>query len=91
MKISTVEELRDNGSSLLSSKDPVLITSGGKLAGVFFPTPEDTLPLELKRELFPVLAAEMKRQLELHDLSEGDVIADFADWRKRRRETRRSR
>ena len=52
MRISTVREFRDNATVLLRSKDPILVTRRGKLAGIFFPRPETTLPIELKRELF---------------------------------------
>jgi hypothetical protein len=36
MKISTVREFRDNATGLLRSKDPILVTRRGRLAGVFF-------------------------------------------------------
>jgi hypothetical protein len=52
MKISTVREFRDNATGLLRSKDPILVTRRGRLAGIFFPWPEASLPIELKRELF---------------------------------------
>lgn len=62
MKISTVREFRDNASGLLRSKDPVLVTRRGRLAGVFFPWPEGTMPIELKREVFSVLSGEVRRR-----------------------------
>ena len=34
------------------------------LAGVFFPRPEASLPIELKRELFAVLSSEIARQIQ---------------------------
>jgi hypothetical protein len=77
VKISTVREFRDNATGLLRSKDPILVTRRGRLAGVFFPRPETTLPIELKRELFAVLAGEVKRQLKKRGLMEKDIVADF--------------
>ena len=65
------------------TKDPVFVTRRGRLAGIFFPAPEVTLPIELKRELFPILSAEIHRQLRRRRLSERDVKADFESWRKR--------
>jgi hypothetical protein len=56
MKISSVREFRDNATGFLRSKDPILVTRRGRLAGVFFPCPETTLPIELKREIFSVSA-----------------------------------
>jgi hypothetical protein len=91
MKISTVREFRDKATTLLRSKDPILVTRRGRLAGVFFPWPEASLPLELKRELFSVLGAEMRRQVKKRGLSEEQVVEDFESWRKSRRETSRRR
>ena len=91
MKISTVREFRDNATGLLRSKDPILVTRRGRLAGVFFPWPEATLPIELKRELFSVLSSEVRRQIKKRGLSEEEAVADFESWRKSRRETSRRR
>ena len=91
MKISTVREFRDKATTLLRSKDPILVTRRGRLAGVFFPWPETSLPLELKRELFSVLGAEMRRQVRKRGLSEEQVVEDFESWHKSRRETGRRR
>jgi hypothetical protein len=91
MKISTVREFRDRATAFLRSKDPVLVTRRGKLAGVFFPSPESTLPLELKRELFGMLSRAIAAQIKRRGLSEGQVLADFERWRKERRAARRRR
>lgn len=91
MRISSVREFRDQATGLLRSKDPILVTRRGRLAGVFFPWPEASLPLELKRELFSVLSAEVAHQLKREGLREDAVLADFESWRKGRRETRRRR
>ena len=56
-----------------------------------FPDPEVTLPIELKRELFPILSAQIRRQLRRRRLSERDVEADFEAWRKKRLAARRKR
>lgn len=91
MKISTVREFRDNATGMLRSKDPVLVTRRGRLAGVFFPWPEGTMPIELKRDMFSVLSAELHRQITKQDVSEDEILEDFDSWRKSRRETRRRR
>ncbi len=88
MKISTVREFRDNASGMLRSKDPILVTRRGKLAGIFFPRPETTLPVELKREMFGVLSAEVGRQVRKAGLGEDEVLADFEAWRKTHRKKR---
>ena len=91
MRISTVREFRDKATALLRSKDPILVTRRGRLAGVFFPWPEATLPIELKHELFAMLSTEIARQIKKRGLSEEEVMADFESWKKGRRETRRRR
>ena len=91
MRLSSVREFRDKATGFLRSKAPVLVTRRGRLAGIFFPCPEVTLPLELKRELYGMLSADIKRQLKRRGLSEGDVLNDFKAWRKKRRATRRRR
>jgi hypothetical protein len=82
-------EFRDNASGMLRAKDPILVTRRGRLAGIFFPRPETTLPVELKREMFSILSAEVARQVRKRKLSEEDVLAGFADWRKAKRQTGR--
>ena len=91
MRISTVREFRDNATGLLRSKDPILVTRRGRLAGVFFPRPEATLPVELKRELFAVLSADVARQIKKRGLKEEEILSEFESWRRNRRETRRRR
>ena len=91
MKISTVREFRDKATGYLRSKDPILVTRRGRLAGVFFPRPEASLPIEFKRELFAVLSSQIARQLRKRGLTGEEIVADFESWRKRTRATRRRR
>ena len=89
--MSTVREFRDKASGLLRSRTPILVTRRGRLAGVFFPCPQLTLPLELKRELFDMLSSDVARQLKRRRVSEDDVLKDFETARKKRRAVRRRR
>jgi hypothetical protein len=82
MKISTVREFRDNPTGMLRSKDRILVTRRGRLAGVFFPWPEGTMPIELKRDVFSVLSTELHRQIAKQGLSEDEIVEDFNAWRK---------
>jgi hypothetical protein len=91
MKISSVREFRDHATTLLRSRDPILVTRRGRLAGVFFPWPEGTMPIELKREVFSVLSEQVRRQLGERGLSEDEIVTDFESWRKDKRATRRRR
>jgi hypothetical protein len=89
--MSTVREFRDKTSGLLRSRTPILVTRRGRLAGIFFPCPQLTLPLELKRELFDMLSGDVARQLKRRRVSEDDVLKDFETARKKRRAARRRR
>ncbi len=88
MRIATVREFRDNATKLLRSKAPILVTRRGRVAGVFFPWSEESLPVEFKKDLFSVLSAELGRELEKRKISEEEVQADFENWRKARRAPR---
>lgn len=89
MKISSVREFRDNATGFLRSKDPILVTRRGRLAGIFFPRPEGTLPIELKREVFSVFSDELRRQVKKRGLTEDEIVEDFKSWRKTRGKKRR--
>ena len=91
MIITTVREFRDRATTMFRSTEPVLVMRRGRLAGIFFPQPEASLPLELKRELFTVLSAEVARQFHQKGITEESLIEDFETWRKERREAHRRR
>jgi hypothetical protein len=91
MRISTVREFRDQATGLLRSKDPILVTRRGRLAGVFFPCPGQSIPLDMKREMFGMLSGAVARQIKKRGLTEEEILADFAGWRKERHENRRRR
>jgi len=91
MRISSVREFRDQATTLLRSEDPVLVTRRGRVAGVFLPWREATLPVDLRRELFTMLTAEIASQLKRKRVTESAILRDFARWRKGRRETGRRR
>jgi hypothetical protein len=66
-------------------------SSAGRLAGIFFPRPEITLPIESKRELYDMLSRDVARQLKRSKVSEDDVFEDFETSRTRRRAACRRR
>jgi hypothetical protein len=91
MRMRSVREFRDNATALLRFRDPILVMRRGRIAGIFFPRPESTLPLELKREIYAVLSQEVARQFKKRGITERSLIRGFEAWRKRRREARRRR
>jgi len=91
MRISTVREFRDQATALLRSKTPILVTRHGRLAGIFFPRPEVTLPIELKRELYDMLSRDVARELKKRRVSEDEILEDFEASRRKPRAARRRR
>jgi PHD/YefM family antitoxin component YafN of YafNO toxin-antitoxin module len=91
MRISSVREFRDRATCLLRSTDPILVTRRGRLAGVFLPWKEKSLPIDLRRELFSMLTSEIARRLKKERVTEREIQEDFAQWRKEKRATRRRR
>ncbi len=91
MRISTVREFRDHATRLMRAADPLLVTRRGRLAGVFIPWTDDTLPADWKRELFLALSADIGRQLKRSKTSEEAVLKDFGEWQRKRRAARGGR
>ncbi len=91
MRISSVRDFRDRATALFRSDDPILVTRRGKVAGVFLPWREATLPVDFKRELFAMLTADIARRLKKKRVTEKAVLRDFERWRKGRRESGRRR
>jgi hypothetical protein len=88
MKISSVSDFRDHAARL-TPDEPLLITRHGRLTGVFLPWTDETLPSDLKRELFFALSAHLGRQLKKSGTTEEDIVADVDAWKKKRRAARR--
>ena len=84
MKVVTIRELRDRATQMLRSKDVLLITRDGLPAGFFLPWDDATLPDDAQRTLFRRLSEEIGSQLRAREVSEDEVLADFAASRHRR-------
>jgi hypothetical protein len=67
------------------------VTRHGRLAGIFFPRPEVTLPIELKRELYDMLSRDIARELKKRGASEDEILKDFEASRRKPRAVRRRR
>src|SRR5260370_36462345 len=91
MLIRTVREFRDKATVLLKSPEPVLITRRGRMTGIFFPSPEGTLPIDLKRELFDKVSSAIARQVKRSGASEKEILAEFERWKNGRPAARRRR
>jgi len=91
MRISSVRDFRDRATALFRSDDPILVTRRGKVAGVFLPWRQATLPVDFKRELFAMLTADIARHLKKKRVTEKAILREFESWRKGRRESGRRR
>ena len=91
MRITTVRHFRDKATEMFRSKDPILVLRRGEIAGIYFPYPVDTLPVELKRELFVTLSASIAKRLKRVALSEEELLEDFESFRQKQRQSRSGR
>ena len=91
MRIASVREFRDRATMMFRTKEPILVMRRGSVAGIFFPQPGKSIPLEFKREMYPILSAEVARQFKKRGVTEKNLLKDFKEWRRGRREARRRR
>ena len=85
MKFTSVREFRDKATTMLRSREPVLILRRGRVAGVFLPQLGDDLPVDLRRQVFLSLTSAIARQLKKKDATEAAILADFKKSRRARR------
>ncbi|MCX6603461.1 MAG: hypothetical protein NTV52_07695 [Acidobacteria bacterium] len=52
------------------------------------PVADGELPLDLKRQLFGVLAEQIRQEREATGVSEVEILDDFNEWQKERRAAR---
>ena len=85
MEFRTVREFRDKATTLLRSTEPIFISRRGKHAGVYMPVADGELPLDLKSQLFGVLAEQIRQEREEKGVSEEEILGDFNEWQRARR------
>ncbi len=85
MRVTSVREFRDKATRMFRCKDPILVLRRGEIAGLFFPFPTRTLPLEFKRELFDLITKSIGRRLQKERLREEELLEDFEETKKARR------
>lgn len=85
MKLLSVKEFRDSATKALRSKEPLIIMRRGEVAGIFFPTPLESIPFEFKKDIFVTLTNSIKKKLQAQGVKEEEVIEDFERHRKTRR------
>jgi len=85
MKIATVREFRDKATQMFRSEEPILVLRRGEIAGLYFPYPHKTLPVELKRQLFEEITRSVAERLAQVGLEEEEILEDFEAFQARRR------
>ena len=81
--MTTIRDFRSSLATVVDNHEPVLITRNGKPAGVFIPWNEETeLPLEIKREAFKDVGAQLA--VVLNQIDEKEMLDDFKAHRKSR-------
>ncbi len=91
MRIASVREFRDKATAMFRSQEPILVLRRGQIAGLFFPYPAETLPVEFKRELFVKLTDQIGQRLQQAGLTEEEILEGFERFRKAHRAARRRR
>lgn len=82
MKVVTVRDFRDHATEMFRSEDVILVTREGSPAGFFLPWNTPELPVEVRREVFLRLSEQVGAQLEAQDVTESEVLDDFAAGRR---------
>jgi hypothetical protein len=83
MKVVTVRDFRDHATEMFRSADVILVTREGAPAGFFLPWDTPELPVEVRREVFLRLSEQVGEQLASKEVSESEVLDDFAASRRR--------
>ena len=85
MKVATLRDFRDRATTMLRSRDLVLITRDGLPAGFFVPWDQPELPDDVKRGIYVGLSRRVRREMKAKRVTEQQVLADFKAARGTRR------
>lgn len=85
MKVATLRDFRDHATTMLRSRDLVLITRDGLPAGFFVPWDQPELPDDVKRGIYAGLSQAARKQMKARRVTEQGVLADFRAARRARR------
>jgi len=85
MKMASVREFRDQATKFLKDSEPIMVTRRGKIVGFFLPASGESIPLEIKKDLFYTITQEIRTVMKTHGVREETLLADFEKARKTRR------
>ncbi len=85
MKVATLRDFRDRATTMLRSRDLVLITRDGLPAGFFVPWDQPELPDDVKRGIYVGLSQRARGEMKAKHVTERQILADFRAARRARR------
>jgi hypothetical protein len=86
MKMAGIREIRERSADYFGGKEPFFVMRHGKVSGVFVPLEDpDRLPDDWRREIAKALGLHLSKLLDLHGVSEKDILEDFRGSRRSRR------
>jgi len=85
MKMASVREFRDQATKFFKDSEPIMVTRRGKIVGFFLPASGESIPLEIKKDLFYTITQEIRMVMKTHGVREETLLADFEKARKTRR------
>ena len=89
VKTVSARDARAQFSKLINGKEAVLVRCNGKPTAVIYPLGGATvLPMDVRRQLFLEASAKVANQLDAKGITEAELMRDFEDFKKRRRERR---
>lgn len=79
MRTATFDEL-GQGGELVKQREPILVLQKGHPVGYFraLPDPDDSIPMDVRRELFAKASEKIRRKLDEQGITEEQVDADIA-------------
>ncbi len=79
VRTATFDEL-GKGGELVTQREPVLVLQQGRPVGYFraLPDPDESIPMDVRRELFAKASEKIRRKLDEQGITEEQVDADIA-------------
>lgn len=91
MKLVSTKQFHDGVTHMLRSKEPLVVTKRGEVAGYYIPHRTPGLPPDIRWKIIDEVAERVRKQLKHQGLTEEEILKDFENWRKFYRTSRRRR
>ena len=91
MEFHNEKDFSEQAAAMLHSADPVVIKVDGKVAGVFIPTPDGELPMDLRLKVDAAATERLHRQRVELGITDEDMEAEIKEFSEVRRAARSRR